>query len=66
MLYGSGPWLIPAPPRVAIFLTLNPLTATLLGGAFLDEPITPRFVIGLLAVLAGIVAVHYPESGRAG
>lgn len=55
-----------SPTRVAIFLTLNPLTATLLGGAFLDEPITPRFVIGLLVVLAGIVAVHYPDSGRAG
>ena len=54
-----------SPTRVAIFLTLNPLTATLLGGAFLDEPITPRFVMGLLAVLAGIVAVHYPEPGRA-
>jgi len=54
-----------SPTRVAIFLTLNPLTATLLGGAFLDEPITPRFAVGLLAVLAGIVAVHYPDSGRA-
>ena len=54
------------PTRVAIFLTLNPLTATLLGGTFLDEPVTPRFVIGLLAVLTGIVAVHYPEPGRAG
>ncbi|MCE2485220.1 MAG: DMT family transporter [Desulfurellaceae bacterium] len=54
------------PTRVAIFLTLNPLTATLLGGTFLDEPITPRFVIGLLAVLTGIVAVHYPEPRRAG
>ena len=54
-----------SPTRVAIFLTLNPLTATLLGGTFLDEPITPRFVMGLLAVLAGIVAVHYPEPGRA-
>ena len=55
-----------SPTRVAIFLTLNPLTATLLGGAFLDEPITLRFVMGLLAVLAGIVAVHYAEPGRAG
>lgn len=55
-----------SPTRVAIFLTLNPLTATLLGGAFLDEPITPRFVMGLLAVLAGIVAVQRPEPDRAG
>ncbi len=54
-----------SPTRVAIFLTLNPLTATLLGGTFLDEPVTPRFAVGLLAVLAGIVAVHYPEPGRA-
>lgn len=55
-----------SPTRVAIFLTLNPLTATLLGGAFLDEPITPRFVMGLLAVLAGIVAVQRPDPDRAG
>ena len=54
-----------SPTRVAIFLTLNPLTATLLGGTFLDEPITLRFAVGLLAVLTGIVAVHYPEPGRA-
>ncbi len=55
-----------SPTRVAIFLTLNPLTATLLGCAFLDEPITPRFVMGLLAVLAGIVAVQRPDPDRAG
>ena len=53
------------PTRVSIFLTLNPLTATLLGGTFLDEPITSRFVMGLLAVLAGIVAVHHSGPGRA-
>ena len=52
------------PSRVAIFLSLNPLTAMLLGAAFLNEPITPGFVIGLLAVLIGIVMVARPN--RAG
>lgn len=53
------------PTRVSIFLILNPLTATLLGGMFLDEPISPHFVIGLLAVLAGIGVVHRPDPDRA-
>jgi drug/metabolite transporter (DMT)-like permease len=46
------------PTRVAIFLTLNPLTATLLGGTFLDEPITSRFLLGLAVVLAGVAIAH--------
>ena len=49
------------PSRVSIFLSLNPLTAMLLGAAFLNEPITPGFVIGLLAVLIGIVMVARPN-----
>ncbi|MFQ5946493.1 MAG: hypothetical protein ACE5NC_09650 [Anaerolineae bacterium] len=40
---------------MAIFLTLNPLAATVLGVALLDEPM--RFAVGFLAVAAGIVAV---------
>lgn len=52
------------PTRVAIFLTLNPLTATFLGGALLDEPITWRFIAGLVVVLAGIVITNSPEPAR--
>ena len=43
------------PSRVAVFLALNPVTATLLGAILLGERITSAFVIGLTLVLAGIV-----------
>lgn len=42
------------PTRVSLFLALNPLTATLLGAAFLEEPLTGRFLAGFLAVLLGL------------
>lgn len=43
------------PSRVAVFLALNPVTATLLGAILLGERITSAFVLGLTLVLAGIV-----------
>ena len=52
------------PTRVAIFLSLNPLAATLLGWALLAEPLTPRFVIGLIAVLAGIMITNRPDGAE--
>ena len=58
---GSGLLERTTPSRVAIFLSLNPLTAMLLGAALLNEPITPGFVIGLLAVLIGIVMTARPN-----
>ena len=42
------------PTRVTIFLSLSPLTAALLGAAFLGEPLTPIFAAGLAAVAAGL------------
>jgi drug/metabolite transporter (DMT)-like permease len=42
------------PSRVAVFLALNPVTATLLGVLLLGEVITWRFVLGLACVIAGI------------
>ena len=52
------------PTRVVIFIPLNPLTATALGGALLGEPITPRFLAGLVVVLAGIAVTHRAERTR--
>jgi drug/metabolite transporter (DMT)-like permease len=46
------------PMRVAVFLTLNPLTATLLGVALLGEPIGLPFVAGGAIVVVGIVVAH--------
>ena len=42
------------PTRVAIAVTVNPVTASLVGAAVLDEPITWNVGAGLIAVLAGI------------
>jgi drug/metabolite transporter (DMT)-like permease len=42
------------PSRVAVFLALNPVAATLLGALLLGELITWRFVFGLACVIAGI------------
>ena len=52
------------PTRVAIFLSLNPLTATFLGWALLDEPITSRFLMGLIAVLVGIIITNKPDGAE--
>jgi drug/metabolite transporter (DMT)-like permease len=42
------------PTRVAISVTVNPITAALVGAALLDEPITWNLVVGLMAVALGI------------
>ncbi len=47
-------WLTPS--RTAIHLTLNPITAMLLGGLILGESVTALLVLGLALVLAGILA----------
>lgn len=47
------------PSRVAVFITLNPITAVLLGALLLHEAITTRFVIGLAAVLGGILLASW-------
>jgi len=43
------------PTRVAITVALNPVGASLLGIVLLEEPVPPRLVLGLLAVIAGIL-----------
>ncbi len=40
---------------VTMFLCLGPITATLLGATFLNEPVTVPFVSGLVLVIAGIL-----------
>ena len=46
------------PSRVAVFLALNPVTATLLGAVLLGESITWQFVLGLTGVIAGITLAN--------
>ncbi len=49
-----------APTNVAVFLTLNPLTATSLGIILLGEHISPPFVWGLVCVALGIWFTQRP------
>ncbi len=42
------------PTRVAISVTVNPITAALVGTVLLDEPIRWNMIVGLVAVFVGI------------
>jgi drug/metabolite transporter (DMT)-like permease len=42
------------PTRVAISVTVNPITASLVGAALLDEPLSWNLVSGIVTVFAGI------------
>ena len=47
------------PSRVAVFIALNPVTATFLGSLLLHEPISARFLAGLACVLGGILLANW-------
>ncbi len=44
-----------SPTQVTAAMTLNPFFATLLAAGILSEPITPQFVLGLIAVFTGLL-----------
>jgi drug/metabolite transporter (DMT)-like permease len=46
--------------RLASFTLLTPVFGLLLGALLLDEPITPRLMVALVAVALGIVLVNRP------
>ena len=46
------------PARVNIFQALGPVTAALTGAAFLNEPISSTFALGLIATAAGFVLAY--------
>ncbi len=52
-------WL--APTRTVIYLTLNPVSAMILGLAILGEAITMDLVAGLIFILSGIFIANRPE-----
>jgi len=43
------------PTRVASTITVNPISASILGALLLREPVGPNVAVGVVAVLAGIV-----------
>jgi len=56
-------WLPPS--RTVIYLTLNPITAMLLGGLVLGEPVTALLILGLVLVLAGILVANFWKPAEA-
>jgi drug/metabolite transporter (DMT)-like permease len=52
------------PTRVTVFLSLSPITATLLGVWFLGEPFTPGVLLGLAGVVGGLwLSTKGPPAG---
>jgi drug/metabolite transporter (DMT)-like permease len=54
--YFLGLWALRHAPasKVALYLSLSPLTAMLLGGLLLHEPLSPALVVALLLVVPGL------------
>jgi drug/metabolite transporter (DMT)-like permease len=52
------------PTRVAITVTLNPVMAMALAVPLLGEAISPRLIIGLVGVVAGIAIAAWPRAQR--
>ena len=49
------------PTQVAVYVNLNPMVATILGAALLAERLTGLFLVGFVAVLAGVLLVNWPR-----
>lgn len=54
------------PARVAVFVALNPITATILGAWLLEEVLTVWFLLGLACVVGGILLANLPQRARPG
>jgi drug/metabolite transporter (DMT)-like permease len=51
-----------SPTQVVIYVNFNPLIATALGAALLEETLTGTFAVGAAGVIAGAVLVNWPRS----
>jgi drug/metabolite transporter (DMT)-like permease len=47
-----------SPTRVAVYMNLNPMVAGLLGFLLLSERAEPVFLVGFIAVVAGVYLVN--------
>lgn len=54
-----------APSRVALAVTLNPVSAAILGAFVLSEPVTWRLLVGLTGVVGSLVLVNWSVLRRA-
>jgi drug/metabolite transporter (DMT)-like permease len=48
-----------SPTEVAVYINLNPISATLLAALTLGERIAPAFIVGFLAVAGGVLIVNW-------
>ncbi len=53
------------PTKVAMFLAVSPITAALLGWLLLAEALSPLFLLGLHAVVLGLLVAHLRPRRRA-
>jgi drug/metabolite transporter (DMT)-like permease len=53
-----------SPTQVAVYINLNPIAATLLGAMMLHEHVSGTFVLGFLAVVAGVMIVNWTRDGE--
>lgn len=53
------------PTRVAVTVTLNPVSAMTLGALILGEALAPSLILGLAAVVAGIALCNWPGRKQA-
>src|SRR5436190_16355906 len=51
-----------SPTQVAVYINLNPISATLLAAAMLHEHLSGVFLIGFLAVAAGVMIVNWTRA----
>ncbi len=49
------------PTQTAVYINLNPMVATILAAALLDEPISGAFAVGFVAVVGGLLLVNWPR-----
>lgn len=53
-----------SPTQVAVYVNLNPLVATALGAAFLQERLSLMFAVALLLVTSGVLLVNFDFARR--
>ena len=54
-----------SPTQVAVYINLNPISATLLAAVMLHEHLSVNFVLGFLAVATGVMIVNWTRSTNA-
>jgi probable blue pigment (indigoidine) exporter len=54
-----------SPTQVAVYINLNPISATLLAAVMLHEHLSVNVVLGFVAVATGVMIVNWTRSTNA-